>query len=86
MTKYDATQIGWERKQGNLAEVAPGYQIFGGIYENRNGHLPQKEGRTWYEADLNYTGGYRSSERLVFSNDGLVFATYDHYKTFIEVD
>ena len=86
LTKYDATQIGWERKQGNLAEVAPGYQIFGGIYENRNGHLPQKEGRTWYEADLNYTGGYRSSERLVFSNDGLVFATYDHYKTFIEVD
>ena len=86
LTKYDATQMGWERKKGNLTEAAPGYQIFGGAYENRNGHLPQKEGRVWYEADLNYTGGYRSSERLVFSNDGLIFATYDHYETFIEVD
>ena len=86
LTVYDAKQIGWEPKRGNLAEAAPGYQIFGGIYENRNKHLPQKEGRIWYEADINYIGGYRNNERLVFSNDGLVFVTYDHYKTFIEVD
>lgn len=85
LTIYDAETLGWVRKKGNLAEVAPGYQIFGGVYKNRNGYLPQKEGRIWYEADLNYTSGFRNGERLVFSNDGLIFATGDHYKTFIEV-
>ena len=86
LTKYAATQMGWNRRRGNLAEVLPGYQIFGGVYENDDGHLPQKEGRIWYEADLNYTKGYRNKQRLVFSNDGLIFVTYDHYETFIEVD
>ncbi len=66
--------------------MLPGYQIFGGRYYNDNGHLPDKEGRIWYEADINYTGGYRSTQRLVFSNDGLIFYTYDHYETFIEVE
>ena len=86
LTKYDAAQMGWERKKGNLAEIAPDYQIFGGMYYNDNGHLPQKEDRIWYEADLNYIRGHRSNERLVFSNDGLIFVTYDHYETFLEVD
>jgi len=39
----------------------------------------------WYEADINYTGGARNRERVVYSNDGLVFVTYDHYHTFYEV-
>lgn len=86
LTGYDAELMGWDRRRGNLAEVLPGCQIFGGVYKNRNGHLPQKDGRIWYEADLNYTRGYRNDERLVFSNDGLIFATFDHYETFIEVD
>ena len=47
--------------------------------------LPRKEGRIWYEADINYTGGYRNTERIIFSNDGLIFVTYDHFRTFIEV-
>ena len=85
LTKYDAEELGWDFKKGNLAEVAPGNMIFGEVYRNKNGHLPQKEGRIWYEADLNYISGFGNRERLVFSNDGLIFYTYDHYGTFIEV-
>ena len=35
--------------------------------------------------DINYTGGYRNKQRIVFSSDGLIFVTYDHYETFIEI-
>ena len=59
--------------------------IGGDTYKNREGRLPDKAGRTWYEADINYTKGYRNQERILYSNDGLVFVTYDHYQTFFEV-
>ena len=85
ITKDKAGQIGWKKTKGNLAQVAPGCMIFGGVYYNGDGKLPQKEGRIWYEADINYTGGYRNKQRLLFSNDGLIFVTYDHYKTFAEI-
>lgn len=38
-----------------------------------------------YEADINYMGGYRDGDRIVFSNDGLIFVTYNHYETFYEI-
>ena len=85
LTKEQAIRMGWSDIKGNLAEVAPGYMILGGIYQNRNHHLPNAKRRTWYEADINYTGGYRNKQRLLFSNDGLIFVTYDHYKTFAEI-
>ena len=44
-----------------------------------------KAGRVWYEADINYTGGYRNTHRILYSNDGLIFVTYNHYETFYEV-
>ena len=81
----DAKLSGWNAKLGNLGEVCPGRMLIGGTYMNRNGHLPSKEGRIWYEADINYTSGFRGTERIVFSNDGLIFVTYDHYLTFVEV-
>nr|WP_156991320.1 ribonuclease domain-containing protein [Caproicibacter fermentans] len=56
-----------------------------GIYCNDNGHLPQASGRIRQEADINYYSGKRNGHRLLWSNDGLVFVTYDHYETFIEV-
>ncbi|MBE6718969.1 MAG: hypothetical protein E7574_06925 [Ruminococcaceae bacterium] len=55
------------------------------MYRNDNSRLPQEDGRIWYEADLEYESGYRSTDRIVYSSDGLVFLTYDHYKTFYEV-
>ena len=38
-----------------------------------------------YEADFDYSGGYRNDCRLLYSNDGLIFVTYDHYATFYEI-
>lgn len=55
------------------------------IWLKVNGHLPQKQGRIWYEADINYKYGYRGDDRILYSNDGLIFVTYDHYMTFIEI-
>ncbi len=85
ITKTEAYEMGWNNLKGNLAKVAPNHMIFGGVYKNKNKVLPDREGRIWYEADINYTNGYRNRQRVVFSNDGLIFATYDHYDTFIEV-
>nr|WP_294682284.1 ribonuclease domain-containing protein [uncultured Anaerotignum sp.] len=34
---------------------------------------------------MNYKWGYRGNDRILYSNDGLIFVTYDHYKTFIEI-
>lgn len=47
--------------------------------------MPEKNGRIWYEADINYSRGFRNGMRIVFSDDGLVFVTYDHYQTFYEI-
>ena len=85
LTKDDAKELGWKAHLGNLAEIAPGMMIGGDLYQNRNGHLPQAEGRVWYEADINYVDGYRTRHRILYSNDGLVFVTYDHYETFHEI-
>ena len=84
-TKEEAKQQGWKAIAGNLADVAPGMMIGGDVYKNRDGHLPEASGRIWYEADINYTAGFRTRHRILYSNDGLVFVTYDHYDTFYEI-
>lgn len=56
-----------------------------GTYQNMNGRLPDISGRIWYEADINYYEGKRNKHRLLWSNDGLIFVTYDHYETFYEI-
>ena len=85
ITKTEAKQLGWIRYKGNLDKVAPGKMLTKGIYRNENGHLPDAAGRIWYEADINYEKGYRGNDRILFSNDCLIFVTYDHYKTFVEI-
>ena len=85
ITKKEAEKLGYKSYLGNLAVVAPNRMLFKGVYKNKNGHLPMVPGRVWYEADINYTRGYRGTERILFSNDGLIFVTYDHYYTFIEI-
>ena len=47
--------------------------------------MPHKDGRVWYEADINYKTGKRNTQRIVWSNDGLIFVTYDHYFTFNQI-
>lgn len=82
ITKAEAMELGWEASEGNLWEVAEGKSIGGDRFFNREGKLPEEEGRVYYEADVNYEGGYRGPERIVYSNDGLVYYTPDHYETF----
>lgn len=82
ITKKAAEKLGWNSKKGNLDDVAPGKSIGGSHFGNYEGQLPQKGGRSYYECDLDYEGGYRGADRLIYSDDGLIFYTGDHYKTF----
>ena len=85
ISEEDAAQKGWKKHLGNLAIVAPGKMLTTGEYQNRNQHLPDVPRRLWYEADINYVSGYRGDARILFSNDGLLFVTYDHHRTFMEI-
>lgn len=82
ITKNEAKELGWVSREGNLWEVAPGKSIGGDYFGNREGHLPEKKGRKYYECDVDYYGGYRGDDRIIYSNDGLVYYTGDHYNTF----
>ncbi|MDO5407942.1 MAG: ribonuclease domain-containing protein [Eubacteriales bacterium] len=82
MTKKDAQDLGWDSKKGNLWDVAPGMSIGGSHFGNYEEQLPVKKGRKYFECDLDYEGGYRGEKRLVYSSDGLIFYTEDHYETF----
>lgn len=84
VSKEKAIKSGWKPGQA-LSKYVPDKSISAGVYKNLNGHLPQKTGRVWYEADINYNNGTRNDQRIVWSNDGLVFATYDHDNTFYEI-
>lgn len=85
LSKSNARSIGWRRYKGNLRDVTLNGSIGGDIYYNDDEKLPIAANRTWYEADINYTGGYRNTHRILYSNDGLIFVTYDHYETFYEI-
>jgi hypothetical protein len=85
MTKAEAERVGWIPREGNLWEVADGAVIGGDRFGNRERLLPEEQGRQYYECDVNYYGGYRGPERLVYSNDGLIYYSEDHYETFVQM-
>ena len=81
MTKKEAEKLGWEA--GPLYKVVPGKAIGGTYYGNYEGLLPKKSGRSYYECDIDTIGAKaRGAKRIVYSNDGLVYYTEDHYETF----
>ncbi|MDD4074623.1 MAG: ribonuclease domain-containing protein [Eubacteriales bacterium] len=82
ITKSKAKALGWDAAKGNLQKVAPGMSIGGDYFSNYEGTLPTAKGRKWYECDVNYAGGYRGAERILYASDGLIFYTDDHYNTF----
>ena len=82
VSKTKAKKAGWVSSKGNLWDVLPGMSIGGSIFYNDEGSLPDAPGREWHECDINYQGGYRGSERIVWSNDGLIYYTGNHYETF----
>ena len=81
ITKAEAQALGWEG--GSLLEYAPGKSIGGDWFGNYEGALPEADGRTYMECDIDTAGAdERGAKRIVFSNDGLIFYTEDHYQTF----
>ena len=85
ITKSEAKKLGWVSSQGNLWKVAKGKSIGGDRFGNYEGLLPEAQGRSYTECDIGFDGGYRGGERVIFSNDGLLFYTQDHYASFDEV-
>ena len=82
ITKKEAKKLGWVSSEGNLDEVAPGMSIGGDYFGNYEGLLPEADGRDYYECDIDFDGTYRNAKRIVFSNDGLIYYTEDHYESF----
>ncbi|WP_304294248.1 ribonuclease domain-containing protein [Campylobacter gracilis] len=83
ITKKQAGELGWQG--GDLWRYARGKSIGGDRFGNFERRLPYKKGRIWRECDIEYHGGPRGAKRLIFSNDGLIFYTADHYESFERV-
>ena len=82
ITKDEARALGWQ--SGGLERYAPGKCIGGDVFGNREGLLPEKAGRVYYECDIDTLGAdSRGAKRIVFSNDGLIYYTDDHYDSFV---
>lgn len=86
LTKNEAEELGWENRKGNLGEVAPGMSIGGNRFGNYEELLPVVKGRKYTECDIDFDGSYRNGQRIVFSNDGHIYYTDDHYESFREVE
>ena len=81
ITKDEARDLGWEG--GSVEKYAPGCAIGGDKFGNREGILPKEKGRQYYECDIDTNGrSSRGAKRIVFSNDGLIYYTDDHYESF----
>ncbi|MBQ1945615.1 MAG: ribonuclease [Clostridia bacterium] len=81
ITKKEAEKLGWSG--GGLDRYAPGKCIGGDRFGNYEGLLPKKSGRTYTECDIDTLGkSSRGAKRIVFSNDGLIYYTDDHYESF----
>ncbi len=81
ITKAEAGKLGWEG--GSVERYAPGKCIGGDRFGNYEGLLPNASGRIWTECDIDTLGSdSRGAKRIVFSNDGLIYYTNDHYETF----
>ena len=79
ITKKEAKSLGWGG--GSVEDYAPGKCIGGDRFGNYEGLLPAD--RSYHECDINTLGAKsRGAERLVFSDDGLIYYTGDHYNTF----
>ena len=81
ITKTEARELGWDG--GSVEPYAPGCAIGGDKFGNREELLPKASGRQYYECDIDTNGqDSRGAKRLVYSNDGLIYYTDDHYESF----
>ena len=82
VTKDEARARGW--RGGGLCDVWPGHVIGGDLFGNFGRQLPDGR-RIYHEADLDTGCGPRGAKRLIYSNDGAIYVTVDHYNTFTQV-
>lgn len=80
LTKNEAKKQGWNPSKGSLCEVLPGMAIGGDHFSDREKQLPK--GEKYFEADVNYNCGNRNADRIVFTKNGEVYLTKNHYKSF----
>ena len=80
ITKNEARKQGWDPSRGNLCDVLPGKAIGGDKFGNREGRLP--DGEKYFEADVNYHCGGRNADRIIYTLNGDVYLTKNHYKSF----
>ena len=85
VTKREAQDLGWKTRYRNVGDIRPGLAIGGDYFGNYEGKLPQVRGRKYYEADCFYQGKERNAYRIIWSTDGHVWYTGDHYETFEEL-
>ena len=84
ITKDEAEALGWTG--GSLDPYAPGCSIGGDYFGNYQNLLPSKRGREWHECDIGTQGkSSRGAKRIVYSNDGLIYYTSDHYESFTQL-
>ena len=81
ITKKEARKLGWSG--GSVERYEEGRAIGGDTFGNREGLLPKKSGRKYYECDIDTNGkSERGKKRIIYSNDGLIYYTDDHYSSF----
>lgn len=79
ITKKEAQKLGWQG--GSLEPYAPGCSIGGDRFGNYEGLLP--DGPEYTECDIDTAGAQnRGAKRIVFSSDGYIYYTEDHYESF----
>lgn len=83
LTKKEAKDLGWIPKEGNLWEVTDKGVIGGDYFGNFEGRLPEGD---YKEADVNYEGGRRNGERIIFDDDINIYYTKDHYESFERIN
>lgn len=81
ITKKEAQALGWPG--GDLWKYAPGKSIGGEYFGNFEGLLPK--GTRYHECDVNYAGGSRGAERVIYGDDGSIYYTDDHYASFTQL-
>lgn len=84
VSRTEYINAGWRRGKPPI-KWFPGKMMYGEILYNKESKLPNALGRIWHEADINYYEGRRNRHRIYFSNDGLIFVSYDHGNTFYEI-
>lgn len=81
ITKKAAQKLGWEG--GSLEPYAPGKCIGGNYFGNYEGILPEGN---YKECDIDTLGKKsRGAKRIIYSDDGRIYYTEDHYKSFTQL-